>query len=501
MTKEWCIGEEYESAVSDWKKLIIDFRDQFPYDPLTALIVETFANSLDAGATEIKVYIDTNEGVFKIIDNGKGMSQEQFIEYHNIASLTKRKGEGIGFAGVGAKIYLDRCEYIRTETKSKDFFGASYWRFIGKKPKWKPVKTKEVIPYKTGTCVEVKIDDKEDKIKFNSKFVENVLHQFYNAILLGFYRVKKVYINDKSLSGWMPDEEETEEKEVIDIRIGKNRVKGFLLKVDSQLPEIFQGPSIVVYGKTVTQEWFRQYPICADRITGLIIADYLIKILRTSKSDFDRTAMLWKYFHNRIGNFIGNWLEKIGAKPKPPKVSKSLKELSQIVEETVNKLLKLPEFSEIANRLFQSYLRKTVVIKSEKGIDLGKNISGVQKISGTLGGATSGGKVPTIGNDEGEGVQEDEAGDIPIERVRRRVKGGIRIMYDDKPENFLEGWIDPSLQAVVINTGHPAWRIANEFKSQVYHLLRVVFTVLAEEINVEEPKKVIANLFLKLPEV
>jgi len=504
MGKKWRIGKEYESTVSDWKKLIIDFRLQFPYDPLTALIVETFANSLDAGATEIKICVNGSEGIFKIIDNGKGMNQEQFVEYHNIASLTKRRGEGIGFAGVGAKIFLDRCEYIKTETKSKDFYGASYWRFVGKRPKWRSIEVGNLIPYKNGTFVEVKLKIQEDKEKFCSNFVENVLQQFYNAVLLGFYKVKKVTINDNVIEGWVPIKEEIEARDVINIRIGKNYVKGFLLKTKSPLPEIFQGPRIVVYGKTVTQEWFKQYPICGECISGLIIADYLIRILTTSKSDFDRTAMLWRYFHNRVGNFIGNWLEKIGAKPKPPKVSKSLQELSQIVEDTVNRLLKLPEFNDIANKLFQNYLQRTVPIKSRSGSYFGRETMGVQKTSGTLGGVGNGGKVNTIGDEVGEGIREDVKGDTPIERVRRRIRGGIRIIYDNKPENFLEGWIDPSLQAIVINTGHPAWKIANDFdnfRSPAYHILRVVFTLLAEEVNAEEPRKVIADLFSKLPEV
>jgi hypothetical protein len=43
---EWIIGQKFESKVSDWRKLIADFTGQFPYRPLAALIVETFANPL-----------------------------------------------------------------------------------------------------------------------------------------------------------------------------------------------------------------------------------------------------------------------------------------------------------------------------------------------------------------------------------------------------------------------------------------------------------------------
>lgn len=127
MSEDWQIGIKQHSTVSDWKKLIRDFRDQFPYDPLTALIVETSANAIDAGAAQIEVHV--NRDRYEITDNGKGMNLHDFKEYHNIASLTKRRGEGIGFAGVGAKIFLDRAEHIITETKSGGFSGTTKWAF------------------------------------------------------------------------------------------------------------------------------------------------------------------------------------------------------------------------------------------------------------------------------------------------------------------------------------------------------------------------------------
>ena len=494
MQKKWQMGKKYQSTVSDWKKLIIDFRDQFPYDPVTALIVETFANALDAKAMEIKIYI--KDDVFKIIDNGMGMTQYEFEQYHNIASLTKRKGEGIGFAGVGAKIFLDGAVHIATETKSKDFHGATLWTFHGEIPEWKPIKPPNILSYKTGTCVEVKLKE-EDKEKLTPNFIKQVLHQFYNGVLLGHYNVKRVTINNIILKSWQP--EDIEIRKEINIRVGKRIVKGFLIKTKQKLPECFQGPSIVVYGKTVTQEWFRQYPIGGEYLTGLIFADYLIEILRTSKSDFDRTSMLWRYFHNRVGSFIGTWLDEIGAKPKPPKVSYNLQQLSSEIEGTINNLLKLPEFSDLANKIFQNIIHRQVAIKTRDGELTGSKIEGIQKTSGTTGGQDKGEGVPIPGNEEGKGVIEDETGDVPIERIRRKVKGGIRINFDKQPENLLEGWIDPSIQAVVINTGHPAWKIADELYSQAYHLLRTAFTVLIEETSAENPKEIIAGLFSKLP--
>jgi hypothetical protein len=56
--EDWRIGVRRPSTVSNWKKLIEDLRGQFSYDPLTALIVETFANSVDARATKVDIFVE-----------------------------------------------------------------------------------------------------------------------------------------------------------------------------------------------------------------------------------------------------------------------------------------------------------------------------------------------------------------------------------------------------------------------------------------------------------
>ena len=196
LQETWQIGKTYYSKVN-FKKLIKDFREQFPYDPLTALIVETVANSLDANATKIDIYISSHDGIYRILDNGTGMTEEQFKEYHNIASLTKEKGKGgIGFAGIGAKIYLDKADYVITETKSRSFHGATIWMLDSKGDLiYKPIQVKDKIPYKTGTYIEVKLKDYEDIKKLNSEFVENVIRKYYNSVLLGYYRRRYINVN------------------------------------------------------------------------------------------------------------------------------------------------------------------------------------------------------------------------------------------------------------------------------------------------------------------
>ena len=75
------------------------------YDDETSVVVlEAIANALDANATRVDVKMANQHISFR--DNGPGMNKKQFNAYHDISASDKQKGKGIGFAGVGAKVYI-----------------------------------------------------------------------------------------------------------------------------------------------------------------------------------------------------------------------------------------------------------------------------------------------------------------------------------------------------------------------------------------------------------
>jgi len=489
-----------KTTKSEWKdtkvnflKLIKDLRDQFPYDPLTALIVETFANSLDAKAKKIEIWVKSG-GLYRIVDDGKGMSRNEFEDYHNIASLAKEKGSGIGFAGVGAKIYLDRAEYTITETKSAKFNGSSYWVFSETTPRWKEIPVRKRVP-KTGTMIEVKIGDPSDRRRLSRQFVANTLRRHYNAVLLGYYRTRKVMINGRKVVPWKPSNVEI--RKDLDFRYAGHRIRGFFIKSPKEIPDDFQGPHIVVHGKTIQQHWFKQYPIYPETFTGALMADHLISILTTSKAQFDYTSGYWRRFHAKMGKVLSDWLTEIDAKPKPPPVSSQLDDLARDLEKSINEVLKSPEFIDLARNIFQNIMRKTVAIPSTEGNLFGSEVDGVQKTKGKIAGIGGGEGVPTLGSEEGLGIVEDEGGKTAIEEVRRRVRGGIKIGFDDKPEILMESWIDPGQQVIVINTGYPAFKVACGMYAENYHMLRCVIETLLKEIELEEPAEQCASIYSK----
>jgi HSP90 family molecular chaperone len=90
------------------------------------------ANSLDSGAAMIRLFTDAAGRTLTVIDNGSGMQRRDLARFHNIASSTKTRGEGIGFAGVGIKLGLLVCEEVLTETRRGKTDIASSWHLAAR---------------------------------------------------------------------------------------------------------------------------------------------------------------------------------------------------------------------------------------------------------------------------------------------------------------------------------------------------------------------------------
>lgn len=93
----------------DLLHLIEDLRDAYPGGIEETIVAETVANALDSGAGTIAFTADTAGRSLTIVDDGKGMSRAQLRRYHDLAATTKKRGRGIGFAGVGIKTSRSAC--------------------------------------------------------------------------------------------------------------------------------------------------------------------------------------------------------------------------------------------------------------------------------------------------------------------------------------------------------------------------------------------------------
>jgi len=116
----------------DLLHLLEDLRDAYPGDLEETILTEIVANSLDSSASRISLLTDPEERTLVVADNGSGMARRELARYHDVASTTKARGEGIGFAGVGIKLGLLVAEEVLTETRRGDVHVATRWHLASR---------------------------------------------------------------------------------------------------------------------------------------------------------------------------------------------------------------------------------------------------------------------------------------------------------------------------------------------------------------------------------
>ena len=105
----------------------------YEYPNEEVLVLEAVANGIDAKAKKIEINFESNDSGHYVtfLNDGPPMNGDDFENYHTISSSTKTKGEGIGFAGVGAKIFLaawDKAEIVTVTGKNNQVLVSRMFR-------------------------------------------------------------------------------------------------------------------------------------------------------------------------------------------------------------------------------------------------------------------------------------------------------------------------------------------------------------------------------------
>ena len=151
-------------SLVNFQNLIQDLVDMYPYNIFEVIITELVANSLDAKASDIIIAFNKDKNLLIVEDNGMGMTKRQFDQYHDFAAGLKTRGDGIGFAGLGAKISFSIASRVQTETHSPKFKGRSNWYLKSQKELvWEKFNELSQLKHE-GTRVEVyfNIEKKQD---------------------------------------------------------------------------------------------------------------------------------------------------------------------------------------------------------------------------------------------------------------------------------------------------------------------------------------------------
>ena len=166
----------------DLRHLLEDLRDAYPGGLEETILTELVANSLDAGATRIRLFADPASSTFRLEDDGRGMVWKDLRRFHDLATSTKTRGEGIGFAGVGIKLALLAAREVVTESRRGKSHAASRWHLASREfAPYEPIAPPGAITTH-GTAVSLALHHGLSPL-LDPGYLEHVLRTHYQPLL------------------------------------------------------------------------------------------------------------------------------------------------------------------------------------------------------------------------------------------------------------------------------------------------------------------------------
>lgn len=493
---------EWRDSRVNIRHMLENFVDTYNEEYYEILINESIANALDANATIIKLYLNNNNFFF-VEDNGNGMSEDEFEKYHDLNYSLKRKGSGIGFAGIGAKLYLLKGKKILTETRSDYFHKASEMELVNDKVRWRYLDEMPFGLTHKGTIygVTLPIDD-ANNINNN---IDNILWRNYSSIILGIYGNYSIIFNNKRIK--LPDYITKEHFTKFEFKMRDAESKGnmsiriYINLSGKALPKEEQGFAIIVHGKTIKRTFLDiEYyikPDFKDRINGYIIADGLAILLNTNKADFltRNNPRLWASFKTKSVKHIKDWLKKNNLYNED--FDRRYRETTKrTIEKDIETVL-VKALSNPSLRQYNPFLAKRQVIMTtipDEDGDVNIQLKdGFEKVSGNKRGPTNGKDVNIDGLEDGKGWHRNEQGekrgsDIP--RSRRGININIRPLSDEEIEYIA------SDEAIIVNENNPTYRKCQRLGNscETLNAYRCVVMALLEYNQTEDGKNVLKAL-------
>lgn len=282
----------------DLQHLLEDLRDAYTGSLEETILIEVIANALDSGATRIRFLTNAADATLTIIDDGRGMQRKELARYHDIAASTKRRGEGIGFAGVGIKLGLLVSREVITETRRGATHGATRWHLASRhRAPWKWISPPGMTTGR-GTAICLTLTNQLSPL-LDAGYVEETIRRHFEALLDPALNdmLRRSYpqgvafeVDRRELTASSGESE----RAPIAIRLGRRRTPsaaGFLERRAFVSPDR-DGIAISTFGKVIKRgwEWLGVTPAAPARITGLIEAPDLAECLTLSKNDFVRSG-------------------------------------------------------------------------------------------------------------------------------------------------------------------------------------------------------------------
>jgi hypothetical protein len=375
------------------------------------------------------------------------MSKDDFVDYNTLARSSKQFGEGLGWAGIGAKLYLGIWKGSKIITTSSDGITTTATElFFTKENKlwWEYIESSEKF---RGTSYKAYLTDEDYAVLETG--TEGIIRKLFNSAMLNGMVVT---VNDKIVQPWKPKTIDT-----IDctLSIGKTKLPYKVLITDTNIQSSRCNIEYHVSGKCIVikkpknllsdvkTEYKKRFYVIVD---SKCISDQL----KTNKHNFKPGI-----FTTDVEPGIEKELYRI------------LKERDWLDDPTKTKTMK-NKFSKVMQKLLKKNFPEMKLISN-----LGK--------SGGEGTQHGGGPKPP--GPKQPPTPKGSSGQTRKPRKPRRT-GGFSFTTTVKPGDNRQGWIDVGTNQIVINLGH---RVAGPpmktRDGRHYHTLRVIATQVGKFVS------------------
>lgn len=484
----------------DIQHLLEDLRDAYTGSLEETIVSEIVANSLDSGAKTIDLVSDPSESVFRVLDDGSGMQRRELARYHDLASSSKSRGEGIGFAGVGIKLGLLVSEETTTESRRGKAHVATKWHLSSRhRAPWKWIPPPGAVA-NHGTSVTLRLRNALSPLA-DPSFIEASVRRHYMPLLdprfTAFLAPRygagvRFRVNGSVLE---PEPTVSVETVPIEVKLGRKRKPsaiGFLSRHAASIPEDRRGLAISTLGKVIRRgwDWLGVSPAKPDLVSGIIEAPDLASTLTLSKADFIRAGSrgaAYLAFRRAIQQAVASQLDAWGdMRASEPDTRRRV---ARPIEKDLERVLVdlADEFPLLAALVERRAGGQRSLPIGGRGAESGRAALATSLIgaAGALGGAESEAAVALAEEPPGSPAPDDAAkadGSEPEHahlegsaalpgatgRAKRPQTYGLRIAFEPRPD-------DPAFARLVettiwVNESHPAYRRAIASRSEGYHV-------------------------------
>lgn len=394
-----------------------NFRDAYD-DEASVVVLEAMANALDARATTVDVILRNQHVSFR--DNGPGMNKKQFKTYHKISGSTKTKGRGIGFAGVGAKVYLAiwKNTVIHTETYGDDGPFASDMYVTHGRPKWNECSTAtSIMSHGTLYCVKLRENDYTTLVTK----IHDIMRDAFNPALLNGLTVS---VNAAKLEPWNPPHK----LQTRGVAKAKRLEFPVILTIAQEdVPTKYRHIQYQVWGKTITTkkiDWVADITEpYRNKVHVLVDAEKCSQHLKLNKGSFKRGQGPVSDMYKSVERWVHGTLRKHG-----------------YVETQTGQVQHSAQLSRFFKKLFKNPEYEWLNPNAAKGMGPGKG--------------TKTKAVEDAQNNSSESTDRKQQDG----KNKKRGEGGLRIILLDKEGDPRDGWLDPETNNFVCNKQHPLYR-------------------------------------------